>query len=149
MTHRACAAVEPLLSGWTDGELEAGEAAQVAAHLEVCPQCVEVATDIADLRDALRGLPARRLPTGLVLRCRHDRAGGLDGADGREEVRSAVRSAALLAGAGMAGALLIGVASTSDVPVRQPLETVEDRMDVPGVLWLPDAAGLTRTGDVR
>lgn len=58
------------VTGFVDGELDAGGAAAVAAHLEACPGCRAQAEAEQELRSQLRALPVPELPTGLEVRLR-------------------------------------------------------------------------------
>ncbi len=61
-----CESVEPQLSAWLDGALEPGERALVAEHLAVCAGCRAERDGLARARAALRSLPVRHVPEGLV-----------------------------------------------------------------------------------
>jgi anti-sigma factor RsiW len=54
------------LSAYVDGALPLDEAAEVAEHLERCPDCRGDATTIAELRSAVRGLPLLDPPLGFL-----------------------------------------------------------------------------------
>lgn len=51
-----CQDVERLLSRFVDGDLDAGEQAAVSSHLDTCPGCRAIASDLTRVRDAARAL---------------------------------------------------------------------------------------------
>lgn len=77
---RQCAALEELASAWVADALDAGERAQMAAHLERCAACRGAVDDLARTRMLLRSLPVRQVPAGLF-------ADGFPPADGHVSVR--------------------------------------------------------------
>lgn len=52
MSDRRHAFDEALISGYLDGELTQGDRQRVRIHLEDCPECSELADEIARLREA-------------------------------------------------------------------------------------------------
>jgi anti-sigma factor RsiW len=52
--QNSCAEMRLLVQANVDGELSAAEAAKVAAHLEHCPSCARLETQLLDLGDRLR-----------------------------------------------------------------------------------------------
>jgi len=66
-----CQDVEARLGAYLDDELDAAEAAAVAAHLKGCPRCGEHLDRLRAVRAALRAeLPAYRAPDTLRMRVR-------------------------------------------------------------------------------
>ena len=61
MTH-----VFELLSAHLDGELTAEESALVTSHLDVCAECASELAAVADVREAVRGLPMLDAPIPLL-----------------------------------------------------------------------------------
>ncbi len=55
------------LSAWLDGELEAGERADLEGHLEGCAWCQRELAALREVRDLVRALPSPRLPRSFAL----------------------------------------------------------------------------------
>lgn len=95
-----CEAVEPLLSAWLDGELDARRSELVTRHLAGCAGCALVLEDIAAVRDLTRNLPVRRADDDLVA---HTPVRSLaQSRQGSRGVRTLAVAACLLAGAALA-----------------------------------------------
>ena len=56
-----------LLSSYLDGEVPAGTRAQVADHLEQCPECRDELADLRHLKALLQAVPAVEPPRSFVL----------------------------------------------------------------------------------
>ena len=66
-----CRDAEARLGGYLDGELDAAEAASLAAHLKGCPACARAYERLYTLRAALRSeVPELRAPDTLRMRIR-------------------------------------------------------------------------------
>ena len=50
---------------YLDGELDAGQALEIEAHLENCAECQALAADHADLKAAMAGAQYHRAPSAL------------------------------------------------------------------------------------
>ena len=61
MTHPS-----ELISAYLDGELAAGEHAQLLKHLGSCGKCAAELDDMQYVRAAVRSLPVMELPPGLI-----------------------------------------------------------------------------------
>jgi anti-sigma factor RsiW len=70
MSPDPCGAMHLLIQADADGELEPAEAARVAAHLEVCPDCARVQAQLLDLSGRVRATPRHRIPEALRERIR-------------------------------------------------------------------------------
>lgn len=66
----SCAALQPALSAYLDGELDLSESGVLIHHLEQCRECSERLDQYRALGEQLRTLPAPPLPTDLSLRLR-------------------------------------------------------------------------------
>jgi hypothetical protein len=67
-THRSqvdCEHIRPLLSVYLDGELAPARQAEVAAHLDACPDCARALADFRALGQEIRALPEVPPPPGL------------------------------------------------------------------------------------
>jgi hypothetical protein len=60
-----CEHIRPLLSAYLDGELDAGEQAQVAAHLAHCQACARTLDEWRALGQEIRTLPDLPVPSGM------------------------------------------------------------------------------------
>jgi anti-sigma factor RsiW len=102
-----CERAQELISAHVDGELDAGDASAVAAHVETCPHCRETAADIRQIGGAMARLGREPAPPELLARVRS----GLAGIAGQREGRrpslafGVVRQAAALAAACVLSAL--------------------------------------------
>jgi len=66
MSDETCASMHLLIQADHDGELNAADAARVAAHLQICPTCAALAADLRRLSTRLRAeIPADPLPLRL------------------------------------------------------------------------------------
>jgi hypothetical protein len=65
MTMKSCRDFESLLSLFAGGELEAGQAAQIAAHLETCAACRQKAVAYKQLASHLSTMGSPALPDNL------------------------------------------------------------------------------------
>ena len=66
MTNDACREMQLMIQADYDGELTPAEAARVGTHLETCPDCMAVQTDLLQLSRRFRAeLPHHRAPNGL------------------------------------------------------------------------------------
>lgn len=63
-----CAAVEPLLSAWWDGQLDEREAGRVTGHLAGCQPCASALDELSEVACLLGNLPARRAPEPLSVK---------------------------------------------------------------------------------
>jgi len=71
MTTMECEAMELRIGAWLDGELDAAEAREVAAHVEGCARCAAELASLRRLRAALRErMPPLRAPDPLRARLR-------------------------------------------------------------------------------
>jgi anti-sigma factor RsiW len=57
-----CQDVEPLLSGWLDGELPAATHRRVEDHVAGCDRCRADGDSLRAVRSLVRSMPVRRLP---------------------------------------------------------------------------------------
>jgi anti-sigma factor RsiW len=62
----SCEALEPLQSGWLDGELGPGERARLRRHLQHCRRCRTDLETLSRTRALVRSLPTRRVPDGVL-----------------------------------------------------------------------------------
>lgn len=66
MTEERCAAMRLLIQADLDGELDAAQAAALAAHLDACPDCTATRSALAELSSRLRSeVPYHSAPTSL------------------------------------------------------------------------------------
>jgi anti-sigma factor RsiW len=63
-----CREIDDRIEAWLDGELPAGEARRIAAHVEGCAACAAAADWARAVRDGLRELPALDAPPALLAR---------------------------------------------------------------------------------
>ncbi|MBA2529939.1 MAG: zf-HC2 domain-containing protein, partial [Euzebyales bacterium] len=61
-----CGRYEPLHSAWVDGELNRGERADMAAHLQVCGRCRSRINGLRVTAAMVASLPPRQMPDGLL-----------------------------------------------------------------------------------
>ena len=117
-----CTDIERLLDAWLDGELASKDAADAAAHLDLCPTCRAEADRRRALRNALRAsLRAAMGPDAAGSEAPEDLRTSIIEAIGRERRplwRRALSPGPLAAGAACALALMMAVATAR---ARDPL----------------------------
>jgi anti-sigma factor RsiW len=107
-----CAVVEPLLSAWLDGELEAGEVRLVTEHLAGCDGCARELRDLSDVSGLLRNSPVRQAPLEVM----GARGGALD-----EPLRRA-RALAVATGLLFGAAFALGAGESEQRHVPAPMD---------------------------
>jgi anti-sigma factor RsiW len=65
-----CERVRELIGAHVDGELDSGDAAAIAAHLESCSSCRELMSDIKRVSGAMAALGREPVPEALLQRVR-------------------------------------------------------------------------------
>lgn len=63
----SCNDIQPRLSDWIDGQLDNAAHVDVAAHLESCPACRDLARDLTRVRDTARALGPLQPPDHVWL----------------------------------------------------------------------------------
>jgi anti-sigma factor RsiW len=120
------------LSAWIDGELPAGRAAEVAAHVAACAACGAQVAALRRADDALRAIPLRELPPDALTKVLRRSARGRAPASRRRWLgwAGAAAGASAAAAALVAWFLVrpgpIDSASPEDLAVASDLDTVED-----------------------
>jgi hypothetical protein len=70
MSQRAdlenCSEVRDRIEAWLDGDLDALEAANLAAHVDLCPSCQIAKREAEELISALRSLPEYGIPERVI-----------------------------------------------------------------------------------
>lgn len=95
-----CDTIEPLLSAWLDGELDARASERVTQHLAGCGACARELAEVAAVRDLTRNLPVRRARADLVA---HTPVRSLaQSQPGTRRVRTLAVAAGVLAGVALA-----------------------------------------------
>lgn len=127
-----CERARELLGAYVDGELEKGDAAAVAAHLETCAHCREVAGDIRHIGSAMVRLGREPAPPELLARVRSSLAGIAEQREARFFFLTPliVRQAAALAAACVLTALLtwwVTVATGESERLQEQLLTAHVR----------------------